>query len=178
VLLLILIQLNQFKGTIVQKIDIYKKISGSIKSNIIVLEKLLEKIHKEQRSIERQDLESLELFTKEKSLALAETQTEFNQRIDLFQALKIPKNEKGFLSFIKQLSGPQENRIKEEWGKLNRLMNETQEATLLNQKIIHKSKENNAKIIDILKGKRPDDNLYSNKGERKNIPYQTSLIKA
>jgi flagellar biosynthesis/type III secretory pathway chaperone len=162
----------------VNNTNTYKRISESIKSNIILLEKLLEKINEERNSIERQDLESLLDSTKEKSLAFEEVQVAFNQRIKLFEELEVPKTEKGFFSFINKLSGPQGKRLKEEWRQLSMLMNETHNATLVNQKIIHKSKENNAKVLDVLKGKRPDNNLYGKTGERKNMPYQTSLIKA
>lgn len=158
--------------------DIYKKISISIKSNIVVLEKLLGTINKERDSIERQDLEELENSTKEKGVIFEETQAVFNARLDLFDDLKIPKTEKGLFGFVNKLSGPQAKRLKEEWKQLQDLMDQSHDATLVNQKLIHKSKENNAKVLDVLKGKRPDNNLYSKTGERKNMPYQTSLIKA
>jgi len=158
--------------------EVYKKLNDSIKESLVVLNSLFDSIIKEREAIERQDIDSLIEATNEKSKIFDETQVVFNKRVSLFDTLGVERNQTGFTKYIKRLTPPQEKRLSEEWDKLVELLEKTQQEIKVNQKIIHKSKENNSKVLDILQGKKPENDLYGKTGERKNMPYQTSIIKA
>lgn len=158
--------------------DIYKKLNTSIKESIDILTKLKLAIVAEREAIERQNLDSLVEATEYKTKIFDQTQIIFNARMDLFDSFGIERSQMGFNVFVEKLTPPQAKRLKEEFQALVNLLEETQSDIRVNQKLIHKSKENNAKVLDILQGKKPESDLYGKTGERRNMPYQNSITKA
>lgn len=139
------------------------------------LEKLLAD---ERRAVEKRDRLALEQSTTEKTALLPRVEANFRARQQWMSAQGIEPSADGWQAFVEQQPAQSARPLNDAWQQLSDALERTQKASRVNQQLIRRSQENTTRLLSLLQGKNPQNDLYGSSGQSASISTQSPIGKA
>lgn len=135
------------------------EIPALIESDLANTQALCQLLQEERQQLEARNLEALQHLLLQKTRLLAAIESNGNSCKSLLQQAGFPGTRQGMSEYCRQLD------LTVPFTALQDSLRKCKELTLINGAIVHRSKINTMKIIDILRGIPTGSGLYTHAGE-------------
>lgn len=134
-------------------------------------------LEKERELLVNREFEEFTLLLGQKHELLSKLEQDNQTRCNLLQAQQLPVSKAGVESLISNLSSEEGAITKDNWQRLNGLIDDCARLNDINAKITHRAQSSTQQILNLLRGDSAGFELYGNKGESRHRTDPLAITK-
>lgn len=157
---------------------LHSELQSLIDNATEMLSTLGELLVREQEAVKTRNLEEMQQCNTDKAALLGQIENNFQQRQALMIKAGIETTAEGWEQFLLSLPEAVSSPLRTSWQAMANSLEETHQINQVNHQLIHRSKENNDRLLSLLQGKNHRSELYGHSGKRNNFATQSRIGKA
>ena len=145
-----------------------KQLMNGIHQELQLFQQLEQLLSAERSALEQRDIQTLAKLLKLKESTLSQIEAQVRFRLQLFTERGLSADEKSLLSTLKKLPQKQQNLALQLWGNVTDAIALCHKKNEVNARVTHRTQQNNANMLEILRGGADKAGLYNPTGKRSN----------
>lgn len=154
---------------------LYRMLSQLNQEGLSALDEYEDLLDQEIALIKSRDAAHIEEVVERKIELMRQIELNFSSRTALLVEHGFDHSEDSLHTVIEAFSDTQKARFHDETQQLQDAIRSVQAKNAVNQTTLHRVKENAGRLLDLMKGKHPDNDMYNASGQRKNQQAQSHL---
>lgn len=158
--------------------DLHSQFATLTRQGCLLFSSLQDLLEQEHFVLEQRDLEGLKQITGDKHELLLKIEANIRERNQTLTLAGHSPSETGFERFSETLPKSLRDSVLSDWQLLKQQLNTVRQASLRNEQILTRSKQNVDHLLAILQGHQTSNVLYDPAGGKGNYAAQRSIGKA
>lgn len=132
----------------------------------------------ERLALEQQDTEQTHALLQQKTELLTRLDNNAQERCQFLVSQGFEANEAGTQAYFESLPAATRGQYKPHWLALQNKLSDCKSANTVNGKIIHRSRQQIDRLLDVLRGGPDNSKIYTHAGSATSVSSQRPLAKA